>query len=316
MKSIASIGTATQDVFLVGDPFDPHKDGKKEFVKIELGEKLSLDTVMFTTGGNAGNTAVTFARQGLDSMFVGAVGDDAAGSAVNKEFKKEDVDSKFFIKDEKYSTSYSAILLSSDGERTVLNYKGNSYQYLSDFDFSKIKTDYAYVSSVGGLDNLKKILTSLHKSGVKIAYNPGSRELKESKKLMKLIDKVHILLVNKDEAKDLFGKSTDVSLLKEAAKYVDYFVMTDGPNGVIATDGKKVVSAGMYEDVPVKDRLGAGDAFGSGFVASIVRGQSLEDAITFASANSTSVVQYIGAKEGILSDSSHIHDMPLEVKSL
>lgn len=61
---------------------------------------------------------------------------------------------------------------------------------------------------------------------------------------------------------------------------------------------------------------GAGDAFSSGFTAMIAAGESLEDAVIFASANSTSVVSTIGAKAGILHHGAKIHQMPLKVTEL
>ena len=83
---------------------------------------------------------------------------------------------------------------------------------------------------------------------------------------------------------------------------------------MVATDGKTIVRAGMYEDVPVVDRTGAGDAFASGFLSQWARGKSLKDSIIFASANSTSVVTKIGAKAGILRRGVHLHDMPISEK--
>src|SRR5258707_13862252 len=105
-------------------------------------------------------------------------------------------------------------------------------------------------------------------------------------------------------------------LLSHAAGLVQPVVIPDGPNGVIATDEKQVVTAGMYDDVKVIDRTGAGDAFGSGFVAMIAQGKSLQQAVTFASANSTSVVQQIGAKAGILHKGATLHGIPLKVSEL
>lgn len=78
-------------------------------------------------------------------------------------------------------------------------------------------------------------------------------------------------------------------------------IVSDGPNGVCASDGKTIVAAGMYEDVPVLDRTGAGDAFASGFLSQWAQGKNLlQESIIFASATSTNVVTTIGAKAGIL----------------
>ena len=103
-------------------------------------------------------------------------------------------------------------------------------------------------------------------------------------------------------------------LARHAHHYCPVVIVSDGPNGAVATDGVSVVWAGMYEDVPVVDRTGGGDAFGSGFLSYYAQGKSLKDSIIFASANSTSVVTKIGAKEGILHHGVELHDMPIEEK--
>ena len=90
-------------------------------------------------------------------------------------------------------------------------------------------------------------------------------------------------------------------------------VMTDGPNGAMVSDGESIFSVGTYKEKRVADRTGAGDAFGSGFVAGLMRHheragkiapefseKAIEYAIKLASANATSVVESIGAEAGIL----------------
>ncbi len=76
--------------------------------------------------------------------------------------------------------------------------------------------------------------------------------------------------------------------------------MSDGKNGVIVVDkdGKKY-KAGI-PDAPAIERTGAGDAFASGFVSEYMRTGDVSKAIQFGTANATSVVQYFGAKKGIL----------------
>ena len=67
--TMLSIGSATQDVFLVGGSiFKPFCEHGVCFAHIPLGDKLELEKVVFTTGGDAMNAATTFARQGMHSM--------------------------------------------------------------------------------------------------------------------------------------------------------------------------------------------------------------------------------------------------------
>lgn len=77
-------------------------------------------------------------------------------------------------------------------------------------------------------------------------------------------------------------------------------IMTKGPKGVIASDGKYIYSAGIFKEKRFIDRTGAGDAFGSGFVAGLIRTKKIEEAIRLGSANGTAVVEELGAKNGLL----------------
>ena len=77
-------------------------------------------------------------------------------------------------------------------------------------------------------------------------------------------------------------------------------VMTKGPQGVAVSDGKMIWQAGSFKEKKMVDRTGAGDAFGSGFVAGLIQASRIEYAIRLGSANATSVVEYVGAKKGIV----------------
>ena len=67
----------------------------------------------------------------------------------------------------------------------------------------------------------------------------------------------------------------------------------------MAFDGKHIFKAGTPSILPV-EKTGAGDAFGSGFLAGLLRKDSLEYALQLATANATSCIQKIGAKNGLL----------------
>jgi len=316
MVKICSIGGASQDVFMSGNDIKSHLDPiEHDYVEsFKLGAKLDAENINFSTGGGATNAAVTFARQGFDSTFIGKLGKDIPAQSVIAELDNDNVDTHHIIQDESKGTQYSTILLTDSGERTILIYRGianthTPHDYES-VDFTEY--EWLYISSFGGaMDALESIINRASSIGVKIFFNPGKDELKKISKLKALLEDVDILSVNREEAQQIVEGNDLDELIHHLLHYVPLAIISDGPNGVIASDGKTVVRAGMYEDVKVIDRTGAGDAFGSGFLSHWSQGKSLKDSIVFASANSTSVVTKIGAKAGILHKGVVLHAMPL-----
>ena len=318
-QKILSIGAAVQDVFLShSDEFKPVSDKSvhEQFMKLELGAKADVNNIEFSTGGGATNASVTFARQGLRASFMGTIGHDPAGHAVLDDLDTEGVDTSGVSYSTKYNTGYSVLLLAPTGERTILTYRGASTHYDSkNFDLSGSDADWLYVSSMAGsMDTLHTIFEQAKKLGIKIFFNPGKGELRQLAKLKSLLEDVDILSVNREEMAQIVEGSDSEELARHALHFVPVAIVSDGSNGVTATDGKTVVRGGMYEDVKVIDRTGAGDAFGSGFLSQWAQGKSLRESIVFASANSTSVVTKIGAKKGILHKHTKLHDMPIHEK--
>lgn len=321
MIKILSIGAAVQDVFLSHSiSLKPvtDKPAHEIFMKLDLGAKADVNNIDFSTGGGATNAAVTFARQGLHAQFMGTIGHDPAGRAVLEDLDKEGVDTTHVSYSEKLNTGYSVLLLAPSGERTILTYRGASTHYdAKNFDLTGVKADWLYVSSMAGsMDVLDNIFRHAKRAGIKIFFNPGKGELKQIHKFKSLLEDVEVLSVNKEEAMQIVEGTELEVITRRLLHYVPVAIVSDGPNGVMASDGKTIVRAGMYEDVPVIDRTGAGDAFGSGFLSQWAQGKSLKDSIVFASANSTSVVTKIGAKAGILHKGIKLHAMPLNEKPI
>ena len=316
---IVSVGAAVQDVFLShSDEFKPvsEKSTHEQFMKLELGAKADVNNVTFSTGGGATNASVTFARQGLKAVFMGTIGQDPAGRAVLETLDHEGVDTSLVSYSHKYNTGYSVLLLAPSGERTILTYRGASTHYhLSDFDLTSTDADWLYISSLSGnMELLHKLVTQATKQGIKVMLNPGKGELKQPAKLKGILDDIEVLSCNREEMQLIVEGKELEELVRHGTNYVPVVIVSDGPNGVMASDGKTIVRAGMYEDVKVIDRTGAGDAFGSGFLSQWAQGAPLADSIIFASANSTSVVRHIGAKTGILPKGTRLHHMPIHEK--
>jgi sugar/nucleoside kinase (ribokinase family) len=314
---VVSIGAAVQDVFLQGKIFKPQREHGTLVNEFALGTKNEIEGVTFATGGGATNASVTFARLGFNSWYMGVIGTDIAGRAVVEDLHHEGVNTNLLHRRDDIGTGYSSILLSPSGERTILTYRGASSQYdLSSKSFASVKPDWFYISSLSGdIASLKAVIAYAKQKKIKVAINPGKGELL-SREFKSLLDDIDILSINKEEMEQLFGTADLFTLLKKAQAKVPMVVVTDGPKGSYVIDGEAIYQAGMYKDVKVVDRAGAGDAFSSGFVATIAKGGSVPEAITYGSANSTSVVQYIGAKAGILRDSKNIVTMKVQKELL
>ena len=320
---IVSLGSALQDIFLID-----HDDltsaevhsvsgGKKTiFGNLNFGGKVDIDRMSFDVGGGGTNSAVSFARHGHDTIFLGNVGRDIAAQAVFDCLDEEGIDSSFVQVLPRKHTGNSVILLDSkSGERTILTHRGASAEFsnLDDAVLEEIQPDWLYITSLrGDFDTLKRFIKRAKKLGTKVMFNPGVLELNYPKELLKLLPSLDILLVNRREAQALVPGVMLEELLEKLARYTQTVIITDGPMGAIATDGTDIYRFAIYEDFKVKDTTGAGDAFGSGFLAHYAAGKSLRSSLIFASANASFVVSQLGAKRGILTGTEKLHPMPIQ----
>ena len=318
MARIVSLGSALQDIYMVDhDDLRPTAiGGEAIFGKVLVGAKVDIDKAYYSVGGGGVNSAITFARHEHEAIFIGNVANDPAGYAIIRTLDNEGIDSSYVNFLEKKSTGTSVILLDSkSGERTILTCRGASEQFgnFDEKDLDLIKPDWMYVTTLrGDFDTLERFLIHAKELGIKVMFNPGVRELKDASRLTKLLKYITVLLVNKSEASMIVPGVTLSELIYHIGGYVEMAIITDGSMGGIATNGADTYRFGLYEDTKVKDATGAGDAFGSGFLASIADGVSFRKALIFASANSTSVVQKFGANKGALCKGVDLHPMPIQ----
>lgn len=318
MARILSVGSALNDIYMIDhDDLTPTEIGEESiFGKILVGSKVDIDKLSYEVGGGGVNSAISFARHGHEAVLMANIAHDTAGDAILKILDREGVDTSYISYDEHKSTGSSVILLDSKGgERTILTYRGASTKFdnFNPADIDAIHPDFLYVTTLrGDMKTLTKFFKKAHEKGVQIMFNPGVKELAETKELMPLLKYVSILLVNKQEASQMVPGTLLEELLYHLKGYVQTVIITNGPMGGIATNREETYRFGIYEDVKIKDATGAGDAFGSGFLAALASGKSFRRAIAFASANSTSVVTKIGANRGILTGAKELHPMPIQ----
>ncbi len=318
MARIVSLGSALQDIYLVDhDDLVATSIGESAiFGKVLVGSKVDIDRISYEVGGGGINSSITFARHGHETIFLGNISRDPAGAAIIKALDREGVDNSYVNFLERKTTGTSIILLDSkSGERTILTCRGASEQFgnFSEKDLDLIQPDWLYVTTLrGDMETLKRFFKHAKDNGIKIMFNPGVKELENKKELVALLKYVDILNVNKAEAGKIVPGVVLTELLYHLNSYVETVIITDGPMGGIAGNGSEVYRFGIYEDKKVKDATGAGDAFGSGFLAHLADKKSFKASLVFASANSTAVVSKLGANRGILTGDEVLHLMPIQ----
>jgi len=320
MFDIITIGSATRDAFFEGIDYEYLNDkqaAQGRALCLPLGAKMHVEHVTFTSGGAGTNAAVTFARLGLKTSAIVRVGEDVSGEEVTRNLAREGVDTSLVQKHSSLPTSYSVVLMAEKAERTILVFKGAGGTIdASMVPWESIKTTWFYLNSLSqneellkhvGFFKLEAQLPMLQRQdkdqGVKIAWNPGTDDLAMGiERLAPYLALVDVFIINGEEASVLFGIPLEErdALFRAIDNVISGIaIMTMGPRGVMVSDGKTLYLAGLFPEKQLVDRTGAGDAFGSGFVYGYTHG-GIEEGIRVGSANSTSVLEHIGAKEGIL----------------
>lgn len=316
MSRIVSIGPATEDIYLI-DRDDLSKvdwNGQSIFSGLSFGAKVAIDKVEYHVGGSGVNAAVAFARYGHETIFIGNIARDIGGEAILHCFDEENIDSSYAISATGTTATRVLLVDAKTGERTELNFEGvaKTAKNISPKDLDDIEPDWIYLGGLGGdMHKILEIVEKAHKIGAKVMWNPSSAELKHPKKVIGLLGDVDVLLVNKSEASQLAPGVILTELLARLSNYCQTVLITDGIMGAIATDHQETYRLGVYEQGQIKDINGAGDAFGSGFLAKFADTEDFPEALKYASANAAKVAQKFGAQAGILTGSEKLHQMPM-----
>ena len=307
---VLAVGDTTQDIFLkmheAGLQCD--LDGNNCKICFDYADKIAVEKKTdIPAVGNAAKNAIGVARLGLKAALYTVVGDDDQGHKAKSVLEENHVATDYVAYDKERGTNLS-IVINYKSERTIF-----VYHEPREYVWPALSSDPAWIyltsSSGSGVEALHaQALEYLNAhSDVKLAFNPGTHQMKLGKeKLLPLLARTDILFLNREETarvlevdtleiKDLIAGMHSVG--------VKLFVLTDGPDGAYVSDGKGIHFVGIF-DGPVVERTGCGDAFGSGFLSAIIKGKTVEEALLWGNANSTSVVQFIGAREGLLEESA------------
>ena len=307
MFDVVTVGSSTIDVFVDTESelikFKTPRS-EEDFLAYPAGSKILVRKLIFTTGGGGTNTAVTFARMGLKTGYLGKVGNDDNGKKILSELRKEKI--KFIGAIGNEMSGYSVILDSIEEDRTIMTYKGaNDHLHFDEIRKSNLKAKWFYFSSMVGesYETLEKLAAYAKSNKIKIAFNPSNYLAKQGRIfLKKILDATDAIILNKQEANLILGlvnAEPDMLLKGLHLAGPKMVIITDGKHGVHAYDGRNAYYLEAHK-IKVVETTGAGDAYASAFVAGLMKTNDFKTSLKIGLVNADAVLTGKGAKVSLL----------------
>lgn len=303
-----AIGDIVTDAFIRLQDAEAYCDIDHENCKlcVRFGDKVPFESVTVCHAvGNSPNAATAAARIGLKTSLSAVVGNDDEGKICLQTLQKNNIDTAYVNTDPALPTNYHYVLWYGT-DRTIL-IKHAEYNRTMPTNLPPVS--WMYISSLG--QNTEAFHNEIVKylenhPETKMAFQPGTFQMSlGTEKLADLYKNTEIFFCNKQEAERILKlNDTDIKILIKKLHDLGpkHVVVTDGVNGLYASDGTSVYQLPVYPDIAEPlERTGAGDATSATITAMLASGKSFEEALLYGPINSMNVVQHIGAQEGLLS---------------
>ena len=261
-------------------------------------------------GGAPFNVAVSAAKSGARTVFLGRVGNDPLGKFVAKEGNKFPL-GMILQKDDLRPTTIAFVSIDENGERSFRFTRENAADYHIEVDekiFKSVRPDTVHLGSLmlseeAGRKCAYDIVSFTRKYGAVLSFDVNYREdvfksADEAKKsYMPFIKEADILKFSREEL-ELFYENDYLTALGELENPI--VCVTCGKDGsIIRFHGKNIKA----DSVPVKpvDTTGAGDAFFGAFLAKTdgifqtLTEDKIFDAARYANIKGAEATMYEGA---------------------
>lgn len=251
------------------------------------------------SGGSAANTIHGLARLGIETAFIGKIGQDEIGDFFHNDLVKSGIEPLLYKSTN--ASGLASAMISLDGERTFGTFLGAAVE-LSGTDLKPEHFKGYQILHVEGYlvqnhDLLENIMKQASAAGLMVSLDLASYNVVEANLdfLKKIAEKyVDIIFANEEEAKAFTGKEP-AEALDEIAKISNIAVVKIGKKGSLVKTGDSI-----FEIPPIVvkaiDTTGAGDLYASGFIYGLINGLPLNKAGQIGSILGATVIEKIGAK--------------------
>ena len=269
---------------------------------VQKGETISSEALHIFPGGKGLNQSVALGRAGVSVSHAGAVGKD--GDFLLELLKESCVDTKYIQVLEGIQTGTAIIQNDKSGDNCIILYSGANHQItkeqiantISDFE----KGDFLVLQNeINGMDSIVRVA---EEKGLKIVLNPSPM----NEKILGLpLQYVDYFVLNEVEAAQILGlenisEKDGEKIVRELYNTYPHakIVLTLGAEGSIYFDGEKLYRQRAYK-TEVVDTTAAGDTFSGFFIAGILRGDTLEQAMDTAARAAGIAISRPGAAPSI-----------------
>jgi len=272
--------------------------------------------VKSSPGGSAANTIYGLAKLGVNTGFIGVVGDDADGKSLIQSFQKAGVDTSQIGIKAGAKTGSVLCLCDKLGRRSLYVVPGaNNLLSMEDLDLTYIsQARMLHLSSFTDDKQFQIVLELMGRLSTKLSFAPGSIYAQKGlKALTSILNKTHVLFINHYEIQQMTGEDITTgaeSCLKQGCRII---VVTLG-KGMILKSGKEIDTAICYirdadqeyivksdrqDKISEADTTGAGDAFATGFLYGLLNNKGLEECGRLGDIVARFSIGRMGARQGL-----------------
>jgi sugar/nucleoside kinase (ribokinase family) len=262
------------------------------------GEEIFTDSFAFSCGG-ALTAAVAASRAGATTGLATLLGDDLASKLAIEHCHRENVD---LSGSQCVAGPVAGITvpLNFNGDRAFLSHMPRPPDGLAPRterwleNLRRAQPSWCYLHPDRGSVRLLEEARAL---GTRVALDVNLEEAGHfGAHVVRCARLADVFLPNEDELRRLTGAQDLEEAIVTASEWCPRLVVKRGPRGAIAVESGTAteVTEGL-EDVVVRDRTGAGDAFAGAMIGNIVRGSGLLDAVAAGNAAGSEAVARLGA---------------------
>jgi ribokinase len=276
------------------------------------GETVTGGTFKQFLGGKGANQAVASVRSGANTIFIAKIGNDGFGDQMVARFLDEGINTTHVIRDSQEASGVAFILIDEKGENMISVAPGANAR-LSKTDIEKVSDVIKNASVIVvqmeiPIETIEEIYKIASKGNVIKILNPAP--LKPiPPDMLKNID---IIIPNEGELfrllsllklKEVFGEGREkiINASKNIAKLgVKTIITTLGSKGCLIYEKQsdKAIEVPAFP-VDAVDTVGAGDCFNGVLASKLFQGETLINAVKYATAAASIAVTRKGAQESM-----------------